>query len=166
MHTRSPRLVRLALLALPLSAAACAAHPAPAAPTATAAAEAPPAATAAPMLEREQGAPDSVEGELAALAASERQLSLLLPGKDDRDRSVRKEEGKDTKPKAAELPMSGADAANACSTACKALASMRRSADHLCVLAGDGDARCTDARSRVQSATDRVRSSCPSCAVK
>ncbi|MCC6552773.1 MAG: hypothetical protein IT372_07095 [Polyangiaceae bacterium] len=51
-----------------------------------------------------------------------------------------------------------------CATACRALASMSRAADHLCGLAGEGDARCGDARARVKSATDRVHHQCPACA--
>jgi hypothetical protein len=41
---------------------------------------------------------------------------------------------------------------------------MVRSADHLCGLAGEGDARCEGARTRVKNATDRVHAQCPSCA--
>jgi hypothetical protein len=50
-----------------------------------------------------------------------------------------------------------------CATACRALASMRRAVDHLCGLAGDTDPRCGDARTRVKSATDRVRAQCSAC---
>jgi hypothetical protein len=50
-----------------------------------------------------------------------------------------------------------------CVTACRALASMGRSAAHVCDLAGEGDERCESARGRVSRATDRVRSRCPSC---
>ncbi|HZF56146.1 MAG TPA: hypothetical protein VE093_46345 [Polyangiaceae bacterium] len=50
-----------------------------------------------------------------------------------------------------------------CVTACRALASMSRSAEHVCGLAGEGDGRCESARSRVQRATDRVRAQCPGC---
>jgi hypothetical protein len=53
-----------------------------------------------------------------------------------------------------------------CATACRALASMARSADHLCSLAGEGDGRCDDARGRVRGATARVRSACPTCAAQ
>jgi hypothetical protein len=49
-----------------------------------------------------------------------------------------------------------------CDTACRALDSMRRAADRLCVLE-PGD-RCTKAQLRVKAATDRVRSTCPACA--
>lgn len=53
--------------------------------------------------------------------------------------------------------------ARSCGTACAALQSMTRAAEHLCGLTGEGDARCTSARSRVKTAGDRVRGACPSC---
>ena len=52
---------------------------------------------------------------------------------------------------------------NPCVTACRALASMTRAAEHLCGLAGEDDGRCSGARSRVKNATDRVQSQCPAC---
>lgn len=51
-----------------------------------------------------------------------------------------------------------------CAIACRALASMARAADHVCGLAGAEDTRCADARTRVERASERVRSSCPACA--
>jgi hypothetical protein len=54
-------------------------------------------------------------------------------------------------------------AVDACSTACSALASMERATEHLCDLAGAGDARCTTARTRVKNASLRVRAACPIC---
>lgn len=50
-----------------------------------------------------------------------------------------------------------------CSRACRALASMERSADRLCELAGDGDGRCRSAKQRVEAARDLVTRSCPAC---
>jgi hypothetical protein len=50
-----------------------------------------------------------------------------------------------------------------CTTACRALASMGRAADHLCGLAGAEDPRCGHARERLQLAENRVRQSCPNC---
>lgn len=44
-----------------------------------------------------------------------------------------------------------------CETACKALASMRRSADRICELAGSAHERCAWARSRVADASERVQ---------
>jgi hypothetical protein len=54
-------------------------------------------------------------------------------------------------------------AADACSIACGALASMERATDHLCGLAGADDARCTAAQARVKNAGARVRAACPVC---
>jgi hypothetical protein len=45
---------------------------------------------------------------------------------------------------------------SACDLACRALASMRRSADGICSITGDADERCTSARSRVQARTTQV----------
>ena len=51
-----------------------------------------------------------------------------------------------------------------CSTACAALASMERAAQHLCDLAGASDGRCANARDRVKNAASRVQAACPGCA--
>jgi hypothetical protein len=50
-----------------------------------------------------------------------------------------------------------------CANACRALASMERATSHLCTLAGDGDARCEGARTRVKNASARVHAECPAC---
>ncbi|AKT40307.1 hypothetical protein [Chondromyces crocatus] len=55
--------------------------------------------------------------------------------------------------------------ANACTSACHALASMSRAANNLCGLAGEVDGRCLGARTRVKNATDRVQSQCPACSL-
>jgi MYXO-CTERM domain-containing protein len=47
-----------------------------------------------------------------------------------------------------------------CATACKALESLTRAAEHICAVAPD---HCDEARARVRSATDRVRAACPQC---
>jgi len=51
-----------------------------------------------------------------------------------------------------------------CHAACRALASMRRSADRLCAISGDDEPRCGDARGRVERAEERVSAHCPACA--
>jgi len=51
-----------------------------------------------------------------------------------------------------------------CANACRALASMERATTHLCSLAGDADARCEGARTRVKNASTRVHAECPACA--
>ena len=48
-----------------------------------------------------------------------------------------------------------------CATACRALASMERAAEHLCAL--DGGHECDRARERLAAARERVRASCGGC---
>jgi type IV secretory pathway VirB10-like protein len=78
-------------------------------------------------------------------------------------REAQHDAGTAKKSAAPSTPASPATALDACSTACSALASMARAADHLCSLAGAGDARCTSARTRVTAASARVHASCPAC---
>lgn len=49
-----------------------------------------------------------------------------------------------------------ASVGSTCDLVCKALASMRRSADRICEITGDEDPRCTKARGRVSDAASRV----------
>ena len=48
-----------------------------------------------------------------------------------------------------------------CATACRALASMERAANHLCAL--DSGRECDHARERLAAARERVRTSCGGC---
>lgn len=66
----------------------------------------------------------------------------------------------------APAPAAPATQADPCLIACAALASMRRSADHVCGMAGEKDAVCGGARERVQRAEQRVLQSCPACSSK
>jgi hypothetical protein len=50
-----------------------------------------------------------------------------------------------------------------CTRACRALASMERSAERLCALAGDGDHRCRSAQERLEAARRLVAVTCPRC---
>ncbi|MEA2751126.1 MAG: hypothetical protein QOI41_5269, partial [Myxococcales bacterium] len=61
-----------------------------------------------------------------------------------------------------ELDVAGSD----CRNACRALGSMDRAAGRLCALSrGDGEPqRCDDAKKRVYSARDRVKTTCGTCA--
>jgi len=53
---------------------------------------------------------------------------------------------------------------NDCRTACRALGSMRRSADRICELEPTGsDSRCERARQRLRDAEKRVHSGCGEC---
>lgn len=46
-----------------------------------------------------------------------------------------------------------------CDTACRALASMERSTERICALAGETDTRCESARAMVKASRERVQSS-------
>lgn len=60
-----------------------------------------------------------------------------------------------------QLDLSGGD----CQNACRALGSMDRATGRLCALAQSNDEtrRCGDARNRLYTARDKVRSSCGTC---
>jgi len=57
------------------------------------------------------------------------------------------------------------DGPDRCLSACRALASMQRSATRLCELTGEEDPRCEDVRDRVERARQLVLDACPSCIV-
>lgn len=125
------------------------------------------------------------DGEMVAIGRAEAEIDRLFPEASAADAAPRKvgkgaplpsatpdadADGHADKPAAKkrdEEPGSPgpASAGERCAVACKALASMGASADHLCTLAGEGDGRCDDARARVRGASARVRSACPGCAV-
>jgi len=90
-----------------------------------------------PPLERPFASPEEAE---RAVEADERDLLSLL-----------------------EADAFRAASASQCTTACRALASMRRSVDGLCRLAGDVDERCTSARKRLAEAGERVRAAGCAC---
>ena len=60
-------------------------------------------------------------------------------------------------------PMGGIDP---CTTACQALGSLQSASARLCEIAGDADARCTGARSKLDDAKTRVKNACPTCGVQ
>ena len=115
--------------------------------------------------------PQDVDGTLHFLDRAENDLSRALgqaspraSGGADADTEAEKE-ARDEKLDRGESTQlgTGSSAADSCSTACKALSSMRRAVEHLCGLTGEADLRCDTARGRVARAEERVRSSCPSC---
>jgi hypothetical protein len=78
----------------------------------------------------------------------------------------RAEEERPADSAAAEAPASAAEsepAENACDLACRAFGSMQRSADRICAIAGEGDARCRRARERVADASARISSAQCTC---
>jgi MYXO-CTERM domain-containing protein len=50
-----------------------------------------------------------------------------------------------------------------CATACKALESLSRAAQHICEVAPD---ECESAKAKLKTASDRVHAACPSCEVR
>jgi hypothetical protein len=163
-HAMTLRRAALTVLVIPLvlSLAACAEAPPPVGPPMASSAPAEPRAfepgAKAPMTE-----PDA---EMMALSRAEDEIDKLFPAA-SKGRSPKKGDAKpiDKGPaKDAKEEAQGLSTADPCATACRALASMASSADHLCKLAGETDGRCEDARGRVRGATTRVKSACPSCA--
>jgi hypothetical protein len=166
----------LALFAL-LSLGACAAAPPPAAPAE------PPSPTSFTLGSPHEQTP--ADGEMVAIGRAEAEIDRLFPEVTSevtvRGGAPRKNgapaqhappqadaDGKADKlaeKKEEEKPASSGPAitGDRCAIACKALASMSASADHLCQLTGEGDGRCDDARARVRGASARVRSACPAC---
>ena len=84
----------------------------------------------------------NVSSATADLDSAEKELELALADKD-----------------AAGQPL--ATGTDRCTVVCKALASMRRSADQIC---GIDASRCADARARVNKAEQRAKDACPACA--
>lgn len=83
--------------------------------------------------------PTDLAGNEAALDVYERELSAALDPN-------------------APVPLSEGDR---CAIVCRALQSMRQSAEHICGLAQD---RCEAARERVRKAEERAKDACPACA--
>jgi hypothetical protein len=145
---------RIIAPAAALSLWACASAPPPASPE-------PPAAPA-PAAESQatSAAPADVDGTTAALERAESDLQRALAQASTPSLNAKPEK----------TPRDFDDSKNAeqrsgdpCQDACRALGSMRRSAEHLCGLTGDADARCETAKARVSRADERVRTSCPAC---
>lgn len=182
MRMSSPRLVLAALAFFPAALlAACSAAPAPQSPPPPSAPGQAgayqqqagyPAASASPTAPGQYpgavGAltsawanlppPTDVPAGLAQLDAAEQALALVLPSS---------RPGNATAPGDQATPDRNADPLaldQACTIACTALASMKRSADHVCTMAGDKDAVCGNARERVSRAEARVTAACPACA--
>lgn len=144
-----------------LTLAACAAAPPP---MAVSAAEAPPS-----LFGPGKGT-SPVDQQMLAIAKAEDEIDKLFPnaGKPPsftRRKAADADAAKPKEPQGGEVKDAEKLATpDACSIACRALDSMKSSADHLCKLAGEGDGRCEDARGRVRGASTRVRAVCPECA--
>jgi hypothetical protein len=130
-----------------------------------------PSAEPPPSLFGAAGAGTSpVDNEMLAIGKSEADIDRALPraGKESARKGAPSQGDDQKKDRASDKadPSATPFDGDGCATACRALASMARSADHLCSLAGEGDGRCDDARGRVRGATARVHTACPTCAAQ
>lgn len=112
--------------------------------------------------------PGRYEDAEAALDRAERDIQkALVLGGEDQDRARDVEDEEPAAPQAQPAPYTDRSTKSTqerrCTTACRALASMDRAANKVCDLAGSDDSRCNGARTRVSSARDLVRRSCPTC---
>lgn len=136
-----------AALVAGIQLAACAAKRSADEPAAAVQKEMTPEATGAPGFggqqpQQYQMPSYDVSSAAADLDLAEKELDLALADKD-----------------AAGQPL--ATGTDRCTVVCKALASMRRSADQIC---GIDASRCADARARVMKAEQRAKDACPACA--
>jgi hypothetical protein len=137
--------------------------------------EAAPAHTPEPAAPAPQGAPEAtteskadaepnIVAALDELARAERTVGEALGGgAPAADAPSRKDASKPAKPKGGAPGGAEQLGTSTCSLACQALTSMKRSAGHLCELAGADDARCTESKKRVATAEERVHARCPLC---
>lgn len=132
-------LAALAVLgALPL---ACSSSPAPADPYRAGTATATPTAPGTQELNAGTTTPRTLTEAEDSLGEAEKQLDKLIG----------------TGPQPSPLSTDG------CATVCKALASIKNAAAHVCALSTDEPARCESAKSRADKAEERAKSACPSC---
>ena len=112
---------------------------------------------------------DQITQKLGSLESSRSKTEAADDSKEDTD-----EAGGSAKPKkAAPAEEPAAEAAplreeapvseSPCERVCRALGSMRRSSERICLITGADDARCTRARERVKAAKDRVSKAGCSC---
>ncbi|HHH11050.1 MAG TPA: hypothetical protein ENK23_03135 [Sorangium sp.] len=103
------------------------------------------------------------------LSRAERELTAVLEAAEDEDAAPlqpKQPTGAGAMPPSPTpaAPLRTASPSGRCRWLCRALASMTRSASNICSLAGDTDARCSDAQQRVERARNQVARVCPACA--
>jgi hypothetical protein len=116
---------------------------------------------------REQALADSRARQGEAKSSKETEPSPAPPeegaaGAADADQRPRPRSGAPAprsppEPEPEEPPAKTAKVGSPCDMACRALSSMRRSAERICELAGAADERCARARGRVSAAEERIR---------
>jgi hypothetical protein len=92
---------------------------------------------------------------------------ISTPSTPPRTQAGDREAGATTEPEAGEPAdeprWDRAELASPCDKACRALLSMKRSADAICRISGDASERCTRARGRVSGAEQRVKTAGCAC---
>lgn len=113
--------------------------------------------------------PDPLSSGTQAFDEAERELEALFLSKDTDNDGVPATEPipGPARPKTQEQDdgdtTTALQARDRCDVACKALASMKRSADGVCDMTGEGDTRCERLRDRVERARSTVYDRCPAC---
>jgi hypothetical protein len=125
--------------------------------------EAPPAAGASPERRLELREPATVEEAQAQLEQARAQLTGAAPTPTTpaTGATVESAPGAGGATSAAESPpvhadSSGKESSHRCGNACVAMTSMRHAVDAICRMAGETDARCTDARKTLKDSETRV----------
>lgn len=104
--------------------------------------------------------PATVDEAAAEFESAESSLEgVLVGGADSASPAAAPGDASDQTPEAQR-----SDDGGRCTRACRALASMRRSADRLCSLTSRDDPRCVNVVGRLERAEQRVEASCPGCA--
>jgi len=137
-----------------------------------------PAAEPADASSAKEKSQESLDGLAASFEEAERRLAALglsdlgLDGAERSDDRATDKPDADAEPKAGGLARDGELSkkklanrrAERCTVACRALASMRRSAEGLCRMVGDEDPRCESVNERAERARRTVARVCPACA--
>ncbi len=151
--------LRVAVVVLSMAASACAARPA----TDTPASGAPPAPSD-DMVSSEE--PLDLDDAALRFEQAEQEIGTLLAEREETPDAAGPRPRGETEGQATPMappPDVASNRANRCSQACRALSSMKRSADRLCELAGGDDPRCRDVLARYERAGQRVREACAAC---
>jgi hypothetical protein len=173
MLTFVARFSGLLLVLLPLSLAACAssAPPAdttPAAQMDSSTAEAAPAPAGADAPSSAISSAEAAEQDFSRAGGDlDTMLASLSPSASPRPGTASKPPSPATQPApagaGATQQSTGGGAVSTCETVCRAYSSMQNAATRLCSLAGENDARCTAAQTRLGHAAERLKSACPVC---
>lgn len=159
--------MRRILLVLTVLGAGCAARPASTAPTSSIDAYEQDLNAAEARLRAAGVVPEGESSASGSLGAAEAQAAAPpAPAEAPAPEAPAPEADEAAPPRAAdkEPPAPGKERAESgCVVACRAFASMKRAADGICEIAGESDARCTQARKRVGDAAELLKKAGCAC---